>query len=131
MPSIYPPEDAAHVRAWGRPACVTTRAPSARSRARSALLAATAALVAAAISGCGSNGVAAVSGPAVFATHCAICHSISGSSTPHQQGGDLRSLRLPRGELLQFAAEMPVIHSRLTARELRAVISYMQSVERR
>ena len=90
-----------------------------------------AALVAAAISGCGSGGVAAASGSAVFASHCAICHSISGSSTPHQQGGDLEGLRLPRSELRQFTAEMPVIHSRLTARELRAVVGYVQSAERR
>jgi mono/diheme cytochrome c family protein len=95
------------------------------------LVAATGALVAAGISGCGSGGVAAVSGPAVFATHCATCHSISGSSTPRQQGGDLKSLRLPRSELLQYAAEMPVLHSRLTARELRAVVSYVQSAQQR
>lgn len=107
------------------------RAPGALPRASSALLAAAAVLVTAAISGCGSSGAAAVSGQAVFATHCAICHSISGSSTPYQQGGDLKSLRLPRGELLQFAAEMPVLHGRLTARELRAVVSYVRSAERR
>jgi len=95
------------------------------------LVAAAVALVAAGISGCGAIGVEAVSGHAVFATHCALCHSISGSSTPRQQGGDLKSLRLPRGELLQFAAEMPVLHRRLTARELRAVVGYVQSAERR
>ena len=95
------------------------------------LVAAAAALVAAGITGCGSSGAVAVSGPAVFATHCAVCHSISGSPTPHQQGGDLERPRLPRGELLQFAAEMPVLHGRLTARELRAVVSYVQSAERR
>lgn len=109
----------------------TMRVPGARPRARSVLLAAAAGLVAVAISACGSSGVAAASGSAVFASHCAICHSISGSSTPHQHGGDLKGLRLPRSELLQYAAEMPVLHSRLTPRELRAVVSYVQSAERR
>jgi mono/diheme cytochrome c family protein len=92
---------------------------------------AAAVLVAAGVSGCGSSGVAAVSGRALFATHCEFCHSISGHLTPRQQGGDLKSLRLPRRELAQFAAEMPVHHSRLTARELQAVVSYVQSAEQR
>ena len=88
-------------------------------------------LLAAGVSGCGSSGVAAVSGRAVFRTHCEFCHSLSGSLMPRQQGGDLKILRLPRRELVQFTREMPVHHSRLTARELQAVVSYVQSAEQR
>lgn len=83
------------------------------------------------VAGCGVGTVARVSGPAVFATHCETCHSLSGSATPRQQGGDLKNLRLPHSDLLQLTAEMPPRHGRLTARELRAVVAYVQSVERR
>lgn len=82
----------------------------------------------AAIGGCGS---ARVSGRAVFATDCAVCHSISGHAAPKQQGGDLLRLRLPRDQLLQYAAEMPAIHRRLTAAEVSAVVDYMRLVQRR
>ena len=67
----------------------------------------------------------------MFAAHCEACHSLSGSSAPHQQGGDLKNLRLPHSDLLQLTAEMPPLHGRLTARELRTVVAYVQSVERR
>ncbi len=67
----------------------------------------------------------------MFAVHCATCHSLSGRSTPRQQGGDLKNLRLPRAELIQFTAEMPPVHGRLSARAVLAVVSYLQSVERR
>ncbi len=87
--------------------------------------------VATSIAGCGGGMAARVSGSAVFATHCEACHSISGSSAPHQQGGDLKNLRLPHSDLMQLTAEMPTIHGGLTARELRAVVTYVQSVERR
>lgn len=97
---------------------------------RSKLLAAVIA-VAVAVGGCGSGNVAGVSGPAVFATHCATCHSLTGHSVAQQQGGDLRGLRLPRSELLQYSAEMPRVDGPLTERELAAVVSYVQSVERR
>jgi mono/diheme cytochrome c family protein len=105
------------------------RSASARtlgSRARAGVLATLPAIM---LSACGS-GAAPVSGSSVFATHCAICHSISGHSSPEQQGGDLRHLRLPPGELRQFAAEMPLVNGRLTARDLRAVVGYLRSVER-
>jgi mono/diheme cytochrome c family protein len=82
-----------------------------------------------ALAGCGTDAGGGVSGAAVFANHCQACHSISGHSAPRQQGGDLRGLRLPRAELLQFTAEMPVLHRRLTERELQAVVSYLQAVE--
>lgn len=83
----------------------------------------------AAIGGCGSG--ARVTGRAVFAADCAVCHSISGHSAPKQQGGDLLRLRLPREELIQYAAEMPAIHHRLTAAEVSAVVDYMRLVQRR
>jgi mono/diheme cytochrome c family protein len=87
-------------------------------------------LVAAALGGCGS-GSAQVSGPAVFAAHCAICHSISGSPAPEQQGGDLGQEHLPRSQLVQFTVEMPVVHRSLTSAELRAVVGYLQKAQRR
>jgi mono/diheme cytochrome c family protein len=99
---------------------------------RVAVAAASAGMAAAAISGCGgTSGGASVSGQAVFADHCEICHSISRSSSPEQQGGDLRGLRLPRNELVQFTVEMPVIRRRLSAAEVQAVVNYMQSKARR
>jgi mono/diheme cytochrome c family protein len=103
-------------------------------RERSAPAAARGALalgLAVALAGCGGGTVARVSGPAVFADHCATCHSLSGHSAPKQQGGDLRNLRLPRQDLLQYSAEMPPVHGRLNGRELRAVVAYLQWVERR
>ena len=98
------------------------------------------ALPAALIGGCGAASTptrqphphaSAVSGRAVFAQHCAICHAITGRLYRTQQGGDLKGLRLPRGELVQFTVEMPVIHRRLTGREVQAVVDYMQSMARR
>ncbi|HWD68918.1 MAG TPA: cytochrome c [Solirubrobacteraceae bacterium] len=74
---------------------------------------------------------AAISGRAVFAEHCAVCHSISGQLSRVQQGGDLRGLRLPRSELVEFTVEMPVIHRRLRPREVQAVVDYMRSMARR
>lgn len=103
---------------------------------RSALAAA--ALLATAIGGCGSASsrkptapARAVSGRMVFAEHCAVCHSISGRLYRTQQGGDLRGLHLPRNELVQFTVEMPVIRRPLRAREVRAVVDYMQAMSRR
>lgn len=106
-----------------RPASVRTL----RRRARAGVLAALPAVM---LSACGAD-TPAISGSSVFSAHCAVCHSLSGRSSPLQQGGDLLHLRLPRGELRQFAAEMPLVDGRLTARQLRAVVTYMQSVERR
>ena len=87
--------------------------------------------VAAAVAGCGSGTGTPVSGQAVFATHCEACHSLSGSSTPRQQGGDLKNLHLPHTDLVQLTAEMPPLHGPLTARQLRAVVAYVESAERR
>ena len=99
------------------------------SGARLAGALAIASLSAAAISGCGS--AARVSGRVVFAADCAVCHSISGTSAPTQQGGDLRGLRLPRNELVQYTVEMPVVNKPLNRAQVRAVVDYMQSVERK
>ena len=98
---------------------------------------ASAMLLTAAVSGCGgtstvkrSTPTEAVSGRAVFAQHCAICHAISGRLYRTQQGGDLRGLHLPRAELVQFTVEMPVIKRPLGRREVQAVVDYMQSLAR-
>jgi mono/diheme cytochrome c family protein len=96
-------------------------------------------LAAALVGGCGAASAprhpagtraTTVSGRAVFAQHCAICHAITGRLYRTQQGGDLEGLRLPRAELVQFTVEMPVIHRRLTGREVQAVVDYMQSMGR-
>lgn len=101
--------------------------------------AASAVLLAGAIGGCGGSSAAkhtatvaprAVSGRQVFSQHCAICHSISGRLYRTQQGGELRGLRLPRRELVQFTVEMPVIKRPLTGREVQAVVDFMQSMSR-
>ena len=111
---------------------VPSRAPS-RSRSHLGIAAFPMALVAAlAICGCGSGSAPReASGAAAFATHCSTCHSISAPASRRQQGGALGGYRLPRRELRQYAAEMPVINGRLSARELRAVVGYVLSVERR
>ena len=85
----------------------------------------------ASVAGCGSSRPAPISGSAVFSRHCSTCHSISGTAAPRQQGGDLRNLHLPRVELVQLIVEMPPVHGPLTARELHAVIDYLQAMERR
>jgi mono/diheme cytochrome c family protein len=112
-------------------------------RLRPAASMALAGLVAAGLCGCGGGSAprggtsgsrragVAISGRVVFDQHCQVCHSISGSSTPEQQGGDLRGLHLPRRELVQFTVEMPVVRSRLTTAEVRAVVDYMQALARR
>lgn len=89
-------------------------------------------VVVAALSGCGSGRgpVASVSGHDVFAHQCSFCHSLSGHSTPRQQGGDLLGIHLRRLELTQYTAEMPVRH-RLSRGELKAVVDYMLAVQRR
>jgi len=87
-------------------------------------------VLAVAVAGCG-GGRRPISGSALFTAHCQTCHSISGTSTPTQQGGDLRNLHLPRVELLQLTAEMPPIRGRMSARETSAVVSYLQEMERR
>ena len=99
--------------------------------ARHTAVAAAATLVTAMVSACGSGKVTPIAGSAVFKTHCGTCHSLTAPSLPRQQGGALGQLHLPRSELLQYTAEMPAIRGHLTARELRAVVGYLQSIERR
>lgn len=97
-------------------------------RRRGVAITGIAALLAAGLSGCGGT---TVSGRTVFANHCEVCHSVSGSSSPEQQGGDLRGPQLPRDELLQYTAEMPAVNGRLSSAQIRAVVGYLRSVERR
>ncbi|HEY2005976.1 MAG TPA: cytochrome c [Solirubrobacteraceae bacterium] len=98
-----------------------------------------------ALSGCGASGGprsgsvtgaqsgAIAAGPAsgheVFTRACSFCHSLTGHSSPKQQGGDLLGARLRRPVLVQFTAEMPVKH-RLTKAELNAVVDYVLAVQR-
>jgi mono/diheme cytochrome c family protein len=86
------------------------------------------------LSGCGSSASsslsASASGRDVFTHDCAFCHSLSGHSSPRQQGGDLLHAGLRRPILAQFTAEMPVRH-RLTKHELNAVVDYVLAVQRR
>jgi mono/diheme cytochrome c family protein len=110
----------------------------------------TAGLMAAAIGGCGrataprrppagsiklstvpSSAAEPVTGLGLFVEHCQLCHSMTGHPSPTQQGGDLSTLRTSRRELTQLTVEMPVIHGRLNAAQVRAVVNYMISVERR
>lgn len=81
--------------------------------------------------GCGSSATSKpASGRQVFAQECSFCHSLSGHSSPRQQGGDLLNNRLARPVLTQFTAEMPVKH-KLTAPQLRAVVDYVLQVQQR
>jgi mono/diheme cytochrome c family protein len=74
-------------------------------------------------------GVGTASGHEVFTRECSFCHSLTGHSSPKQQGGDLLGARLRRPVLAQFTAEMPVKH-RLTKAELNAVVDYVLAVQR-
>ena len=78
-----------------------------------------------------SAGAAApVSGKAVFAEHCSMCHSLTGHENPRLQGGDLLNFRAGRAQVVQFVREMPVIHRPLTSDELQAVVDYVMAAER-
>jgi mono/diheme cytochrome c family protein len=88
-------------------------------------------VVAAAVGGCGTAGVAQHSGgQALFAQDCGVCHSLSGQQVPPRDGGDLLALRVGREAMLQFVREMPV-SPRLRPAQLRAVADYVLAVERR
>jgi mono/diheme cytochrome c family protein len=76
----------------------------------------------------GSGSGANVSGRALFAEHCAICHSISGNPYSRKDGGDLRGLQLSRVELVQFTAEMPAAGGRLTGAQVQAVVDFLQAL---
>ena len=96
-------------------------------RCRGLLGAGVAAVIA--VAGCGSSGGQRTDGKAIFSRECGVCHSLSGRRSPGQEGDDLSGLRMPRGILLQFTAEMPVPHP-LTRAALNAVVNYILSVQR-
>jgi mono/diheme cytochrome c family protein len=90
------------------------------------LVAASAALLV----GCGGSRPRGSPSPRVlFGEACGACHSLSGSSSPSQQGGDLLRFHASRTQFLQLAREMPV-RRHLTDTELRAVVSYVIGIER-
>ena len=81
--------------------------------------------------GCGSSGDPSRSGgAALFTEDCAMCHSLDGRPSPRQQGGDLLSVHMTRGQMLEFVREMPVPH-RLSSSQLQAVADYVRAVEAR
>jgi mono/diheme cytochrome c family protein len=82
------------------------------------------------LAGCGSAASRrSPTGQELFRRDCSVCHSLSGHSTPRQQGGDLLGVHLRRAVLTQFTAEMPVRRP-LSAVELRAVVDYVATVQR-
>ena len=87
--------------------------------------------IAAIAAGCGSGG-----GPpratarALFAEDCGACHSLTGTASPRQQGGDLVAFHMTRAQMLEFVREMPVPH-RLSSAQQEAVADYVRSVEAR
>ena len=66
----------------------------------------------------------------VFAQSCQVCHSLVGNEDEQKQGGDLLGYRMSRQSLTQFSREMPVRRA-LTSADLRAVVDYVLSAERR
>jgi mono/diheme cytochrome c family protein len=83
------------------------------------------------VAGCASSSSdRAPSGAVVFAQTCRVCHSLVGSESGRRQGGDLLGYRMSRRDLTEFSREMPVRRP-LTAAELRAVVEYVLSAERR
>jgi mono/diheme cytochrome c family protein len=79
--------------------------------------------------GCGAS-ASQPSAVALFNRDCETCHSITGHAARRQQGGDLKDLDLPRPELVQYAAEMPVLHKPLTAAQVQELADYLQRAER-
>jgi mono/diheme cytochrome c family protein len=89
------------------------------------------ALTAAGLTGCGGAARPRTdSGRAVFAQACSACHSLSGREDPRRQGGDLLAFHSDRAALVELAREMPVRRP-LSASQLRAVVDYVMTVERR
>ena len=83
------------------------------------------------VAGCGSSGgTRRLDGAALFTEDCVVCHSLNGPPSPRQQGGDLVSVHMTRGEMLEFVREMPVPH-RLSSSEQETVADYVRSVEAR
>ena len=89
-----------------------------------------AAASAALLAGCGGSAPRARPAPGVlFGEACGACHSLSGISSPRQQGGDLSRFHASPAQFLQLAREMPV-RRHLTEAELRAVAGYVMGIER-
>jgi mono/diheme cytochrome c family protein len=94
--------------------------------------------IAAAAAGCGSGGGSrradgpprATAAATLFTENCAVCHSLNGHPSPHQQGGDLLRVQMTRAEMLEFVSEMPVPH-RLSTTQQEAVADYVRSIEAR
>lgn len=81
--------------------------------------------------GCGSgHGSLPGAGAVLFHQSCGQCHSLSGVEDRFHQGGDLLRLRSSRGQLLQFAREMPVPQP-LNDAQLSAIVDYVRAVQRR
>ena len=81
--------------------------------------------------GCGSSGGSTrPTGAALFSEDCAVCHSLDGRPSPHQQGGDLLAVHMTLGQMLEFVREMPVPH-RMSSAEQETVAGYVRSVEAR
>jgi hypothetical protein len=84
-------------------------------------------LAAICLSGCGSSG----HGPpppdpaALFAAHCAVCHSFGPIRSPTQQGGNLQGLNLSRSQIRQFVVEMPQVKGPLDRRQIQALTQYL------
>jgi mono/diheme cytochrome c family protein len=79
--------------------------------------------------GCGSNGgPPRLGGAALCTENCVVCHSLDGRPSPRQQGGDLLSVHMTRGQMLEFVREMPVPH-RLSFTQQDTVADYVRSVE--
>jgi mono/diheme cytochrome c family protein len=81
--------------------------------------------------GCGSGAASpTVDGRALFAENCAMCHSLTGRSSPRQQGGDLLGFRMSENEMLEFVREMPVRHP-LSSTQQRAIADFVRALEAR
>jgi mono/diheme cytochrome c family protein len=86
-------------------------------------------VIAPACCGCGSGAASPkVDGRALFAENCAVCHSLTGRSSPRQQGGDLLGFRMSEQQMLEFVREMPVRHP-LSSTQQRAVADYVRALE--
>lgn len=84
-----------------------------------------------ALSGCGvASSARPPTGRALFVQACSACHSLTGADNPHLQGGDLLHFRSSRGQLVQFAREMPVRRA-LTPSQLQTVVDYVREIEQR
>ncbi len=92
-----------------------------------------AAAFASSLAACGAGGSqpgpSAISGPAVFARECSVCHTLGVDSGGREPvGGSLRGYGLSAAQVERLTRVMPVAHP-LSDAELRAVSSYVAAVE--